>query len=37
MIKTVKPKLFKIISGIIKKKKMLKIFRKGYTAIGKAR
>ena len=36
-MKTVKPKLFKIITGIIKKPKMLKIFRKTYTVTEKAR
>ena len=36
-MRTVKPKPFKIITGITKKTKMLKIFRKTYTATGKAR
>ena len=36
-MKTVKPKGFKIITGIIKKTKMLKIFWKTYTVTGKVR
>ena len=36
-MKTVKPKPFKIITGIIKETKILKIFRKTYTATGKTR